>query len=62
MDPKASGLASAIKPLFNAISYPLTGWAIDHFKLCPTNVTNLMNIGNGLIFLVWPAILSKDGY
>ena len=59
MDSWASGFASAIKPLFNAFAYPLTGWAIDHFSLCPANVSNLMSIGNGLVFLVWPVILSK---
>ena len=62
MDAQASGLASAIKPLFNAIAYPLTGWAIDRFKLCPANVSNMMSIGNGLVFLVWPVILSMSQY
>ena len=59
MDAKSSGLAISVKPLFNAISYPISGWAIDHFKLCPANVTNWMNLGLGLIFMAWPVILSK---
>lgn len=59
MDPGASGMAIAIKPLFTVLSLPLSGWAIDRFKLCPAHITNIMSIGNGIIFMVWPTVLGK---
>ena len=57
--PGASGLATAIKPFVNSLSYPILGWAMDRFKLCPFWITNLLTVLNGFVFLAWPLILGN---
>ena len=57
MDPWTSSLVAISRPLVNAASVPVFGWAIDKFKLCPVVVSNLSVMASGAVFLVWPLVL-----
>lgn len=59
MDSGTSSLVAISRPITNALSVPVFGWAIDKFQLCPVIVSNLSIIANSVVFFAWPFVLGE---